>query len=166
MKKQKQTGESGQGALTPSQSKPITDFPETAEDSEFFVRMFKHDFDSGSLRKPKPLADVAIILTRDRWGTDDPGLGEVLVKNLLVSLAENSQKPKFLFLLNSAVKLAVSTSGALESLQSLEAMGAKVHVNKASLDHYQLEGELRVGEVTSMMEMLDTCFSIDKVITF
>ncbi|MBI3890386.1 MAG: hypothetical protein HY303_02525 [Candidatus Wallbacteria bacterium] len=157
-----------QAAGAPSRgARPMTDFPETAEDSEFFVRMFKHEFDSDPrLRKPQPLADVAVVLTRDTWPSDDPEHGATMVANLLLTLAESPQRPKFLFLLNTAVKLAVKSSRTLESLQRLEALGTKIQVGKASLDHFCLEGELRVGEMISMLEMLNTCFGVGKVLTF
>lgn len=146
---------------------PLSDFPETAEDSEFFVRMFEHEFDAGSrLRKPPKLADVAIVLTSDRWGSDDAELGATLVCHLLVTLAESMQQPKFVFLVGSAAKLAVNGSRCLESLQQLESLGTKIHINKASLEHYHLEGELRVGELNTMMEMLSTLYAAGKVLTF
>ncbi|MBI4868839.1 MAG: hypothetical protein HY816_18020 [Candidatus Wallbacteria bacterium] len=149
------------------QARPVTDFPETSEDSEFFVRMFKHEFDSDPrLRKPQPLADVAVVLTRDAWTSDDPEHGATMVANLLLTLSESPQPPRYVFLLNTAVRLAAKNSRALESLQRLEAQGTKIQVNRASLDHFRLEGELRVGEMISMLEMLQTLFATAKVLTF
>jgi hypothetical protein len=136
------------------------------EDSQFFVRMFKHEFDpQAPWRRTQDLADMAIVLTSEAWGTGDGKLGESLMNDFLLTLAERREKPKYVVLMNSAVKLACVTCQALDSLKKLEAIGTKVLLNKASIAHYKLERETRVGEITTMFDIVNWLCKVAKVLS-
>ena len=136
------------------------------EDSQFFVRMFKHEFDpQAPWRRTQDLADMAIVLTSEGWGQGDGKLGELLMNDFLVTLAERREKPKYVVLVHAAVKLAAATGQALDSLKKLEAIGVRVLLNKASLSHYKLEREVRVGEVATMFDIVNWLCKVGKVLS-
>lgn len=136
------------------------------EDSQFFVRMFKHEFDpQAPWRRTQDLADLAVVLSSESWGTGDAKLGESLMNDFLLTLAERRDKPKYVVLLNSAVKMAVTTGQALDSLKKLEAIGCKVLLNKASLAHFKLEREVRCGEVATMFDIVNWLCKVAKVLS-
>jgi hypothetical protein len=136
------------------------------EDSQFFVRMFKHEFDpQAPWRRTQDMADMAIVLTSEGWGQGDGKLGESLMNDFLLTLAERREKPKYVVLVHSAVKLAAIHGQALDSLKKLEAIGVKVLLNKASLAHYKLEREIRCGEIATMFDIVNWLCKVGKVLS-
>lgn len=136
------------------------------EDSQFFVRMFKHEFDpQAPWRRTQDMADMAIVLTSEAWGQGDGKLGESLMNDFLLTLAERREKPKYVVLVHSAVKMAAINGQALDSLKKLEALGVKVLLNKASMAHYKLEREIRVGEVATMFDIVNWLCKVSKVLS-
>jgi hypothetical protein len=108
---------------------------------------------------------MAVVLTREVWGEGDDKLGGTLLNDFLVTLVEKQQKPRYLFLVHSAVKLAAVTGSALESLRKLEALGVRILLNRTSLAHYGLEREIRVGEIVTMMDIVGQLLNVSKVLT-
>ncbi len=136
------------------------------EDSEFFVRMFEHEFgDDPPWRRPQRPRDLAFVLQNDGLGAGEPDLGSRLMGDLLLALAERQAHPKYLVLLTRAVYLVVRDSPCLPSLQKLEAVGTRILVSKASLEFYDKQGDLRVGEAVSMLQIVDTLYEVEKVIS-
>jgi len=136
------------------------------EDSQFFVRMFKHEFDPNSpWRRTQDHLDLAVVLTSEGWGSGDERLSGLLLNDFLVAVGERREKPRYLILLNSAVKLAALSGPAMESLKQLEAVGVRVLLNKTSVAHYKLEREVRVGEVITMLDIVGWLCKVAKVIT-
>ncbi|MBI4859317.1 MAG: hypothetical protein HY815_03525 [Candidatus Riflebacteria bacterium] len=136
------------------------------EDSQFLVRMFKHEFDPHApWRRTQNHLDIAVVLTSESWGSGDEKLGGMLLSDFLLTLAERREKPRFVFLLHSAVKLAAGSGQALDSLKKLEALGVRILLSKTSLAHYKLEKEVRVGEVGTMMDIVNWLCKVGKVVT-
>jgi hypothetical protein len=136
------------------------------EDSQFYVRMFKHEFDpKAPWKRSEDLADMAVVLKSEHWGEADTKLGETLMSDFLLTLAERREKPRFVYLIHSAVKLAAASGSALESLKRMEALGVRILLNRTSLAHYKLEREVRVGEVTTMMDIVTGLCKVAKVLT-
>jgi hypothetical protein len=80
-------------------------------------------------------------------------------------MAERREKPRYLILLNSAVKLAASAGPAMESLKKLESLGVRVLLNRTSVTHFKLDREVRVGEVITMLDIVGWLCKVAKVIT-
>lgn len=136
------------------------------DDSQFFVRMFEHEFgDDPPWRRPQKPKDVALLLTSDRIGADEPVLGAAMMGDFLLALAERPTHPKFLVAMTRAALLTVRDSPVLESLQKLETVGVKILVSKASLKHFAKTEEQRVGEAVSMLQIVDTLYDVEKVLT-
>lgn len=135
------------------------------EDSQFFVRMFKHDFGDPPWRRPAGKVPTGIVLTSDRWGAGDSDLGHLLVRDLLQTMAESKEQPAWLFLVNTAVRLGLKGADCLAHLQKLEGLGVKILVSKTSLYHLGVETELRVGEAITMLDLVAVLYRADKVIS-
>ena len=136
------------------------------EDSQFFVRMFKHEFDPNApWRRTQDHLDLAVVLTSEGWGTGDEKLSGTLLNDFLLTVTERREKPRYLILMNSAVKLAAGAGPALDSLKKLESLGVRVLLNKTSVAHFQLEREVRVGEVITMLDIVGWLCKVAKVIT-
>lgn len=136
------------------------------EDSEFFVRMFEHEFgDDPPWRRPQRPKDVAFVFSSDALGSPEPELGERLMADFLLALAERQTHPKYLVFLTRAVYLAVRDSACLPSLKKLEAVGTRLLVSKASLEHFNKQDDLRVGEAVSMLQIVDTLYEVEKVVS-
>lgn len=134
------------------------------EDSEFFVRMFEHEFgDDPPWRRPQRPNDVAFLLTSDAVGPLEDH-GRELMRDFLLALSERPKHPKYLLILTRAVYLVVRDAPVLGSLQKLEAKGTRVLVSKASLESFDKLEELRVGEAVSMLQIVDTLYEVEKVI--
>lgn len=136
------------------------------EDSQFFVRMFKHDFedDPGWMAPPQP-ARVGILISHDRWGRDEEGFGRELVSDFLTALLDREKRPEIIILVNRAVHLGIRDSDCLELLQKIEAQGVRILVSERSLFHWKVPTELRVGQAVSMSEIVDAFYDLDKVIS-
>jgi intracellular sulfur oxidation DsrE/DsrF family protein len=68
-------------------------------------------------------------------------------------------------LLNAGVKLTVSGSQVLASLQELEKNGVMILVCGTCLNHFQLLEKKEVGETTNMLDIVTHMQLADKVIS-
>lgn len=135
-----------------------------AEDSEFFVRMYEHEFgDDPPWRTPQRPNDVAFVLASDTL-SDQDGLGAELMRDFLLALAERPRHPKYLVMHSRGVYLAFPGSDSLESLQKLEAKGTRILISKASLEFFDKAEGNRVGEAVSMLQLVDTLYEVQKVV--
>jgi len=135
-------------------------------DSLHYVRRFKHEFDPPSpYRHGGELSNVAVVFTAEGWGGSDAQLSQTLLNDFLITLVERVQKPRYILLINSAVKLAATEGEPLDNLKKLEGLGVKIQLNMTSLLHFKLEKEMRVGEVITMMDIVSTLHDVEKVIT-
>lgn len=97
----------------------------------------------------------AIAFQRDKLGEGDETLGKMLIWSFIQSLPENSVKPAVMVFLNSGIFLALTDSPALESLQKLEKSGVELLCCGTCLDFYNKTGELAVGKISNMHEILE-----------
>jgi selenium metabolism protein YedF len=106
-----------------------------------------------------------ILIGTDRLGTGDEILGARLLANFIATLKEMGQDLWCVVLLNAGVKLAVSGSPVLESLQALTQSGVMLLVCGTCLNHFQLLEEKQVGETTNMLDIVTHMQLADKVIS-
>lgn len=147
---------------------PSTDSgnPDTDNDSSgFLVRMFKHDFTDPPWKQPVGKSSFVFVFTSHTIGDGNEELGEILIGDLLATLCEKDMLPKWIFLLNTAVKLGLKGASSLQLLQKLEGLGVKIMVSKTSLYHLGAETELRVGEAVTMFSFVEIMYQSEKVLT-
>ena len=165
MTKKKKGSQSNFRVLEGARPLDIEDPELEQDDSGFYVRMFKHDFTDPPWRKPAGKTSLAIVLTSDKWGSEDEELGRILMRDLLQTLAEKKELPQWIFLVNAGVRLGLKNAKCLELLQNLEGMGVKILVSKTSLYHFGVETELRVGEAVTMFDMVAAMYRAEKLIS-
>ncbi len=107
----------------------------------------------------------AIFAGRDIIGSGDRDLGSSLIKMFFYVLGESDDLPAEILLMNDGVKLAVIDEAIIEHLQNLAAKGVEILVCGTCLDYYNLSGQLKVGSVSNMFEILGRMQAADKVVS-
>lgn len=98
---------------------------------------------------------LVIVITSDKLGTGDDGLGSTLMKSYLYALSEADAVPTDLLFLNSGVKLVAEGSEVLESLLKLNKRNVSIASCGVCLDFYKLKEKLQVGEITNMYTIIE-----------
>ena len=112
-----------------------------------------------------PKETPAYLITTNVLGQGSPDLGAVLMKSLMVTLAEQQPAPSALVFLNSGVYLTTEGSPVLEQIQKLEASGTEILSCGTCLDYYRLKEKLQAGRISNMYEINSLLTRARKVIT-
>lgn len=107
---------------------------------------------------------IVAVLSSDKMGEGDEVLGKMLMKGFVFALTQLDQKPDKILLFNNGAKLSCDGSDSLNDLKTLEAEGAEILTCGTCLNHYGLEDQLAVGEVTNMYMIADTMMQASKII--
>jgi selenium metabolism protein YedF len=118
----------------------------------------------GASSEPAPAQKILVLIGADRLGTGDDSLGRKLLVSFIGTLKEMGQELWCLVLLNAGVKLAVTGSEVLASLQELEQGGVMILVCGTCLNHFNLLEQKQVGETTNMLDIVTHMQLADKVI--
>lgn len=113
----------------------------------------------------KSLGDWCIFIGKDIIGAGAEELGKSLMKMFFYTLAEDEDLPKAVLFMNDGVKVPTLNEQAIEHLNVLVEKGVNVLVCGACLNYYNLEGELKVGTVSNMYDIVGVMKSTSKVIT-
>ncbi|MCL6638104.1 MAG: sulfurtransferase-like selenium metabolism protein YedF [Firmicutes bacterium] len=105
------------------------------------------------------------FITTNSLGQGPPDLGMVLMKSLMVTLAEHRPVPAALLFLNTGVHLALEGSPVLEQLRRLAGMGTEILVCGTCLDYYKVGEKLAIGTVSNMYDINGRLAGPHKVIT-
>ncbi len=111
------------------------------------------------------LRKILVLVGADRLGKGDDVLGKKLILSFIGTLKEMGRELWCLVLLNAGVKLAVTGSELLESIQELEQEGVMVLVCGTCLNHFQLLEQKRVGQTTNMLDIVTHMQLADQVIS-
>lgn len=106
-----------------------------------------------------------LLVLSDRIGAGDDGLGRVLMKNFLYSVARNAESPKALMFMNAGVRLVCKGSDSLEDLRLCVANGVAVKACGTCLDYLGLMDSIRVGEAGAMPDSVAALLGSDDVVT-
>ncbi|MFC1964287.1 sulfurtransferase-like selenium metabolism protein YedF [Chloroflexota bacterium] len=105
-----------------------------------------------------------ILITTDCLGTGVRELGEILMKSFLNKLCDAELRPARIILINDGVRLATEGSKVLEPLAFLEKEGVSVLSCGTCLEYYKLKDKLKVGQVTTMDNIVSYLLTASKVI--
>lgn len=105
---------------------------------------------SSRLKEAHDVKDKAMIIGSDGMGRGDEALGRAVMGNFLRHLAESPDKPRALFLLNSAVKMAAEGSPVLQSLKRLEEAGVEILCCRTCVEWFGLEQKLEAGRISTV----------------
>ncbi|HUJ28860.1 MAG TPA: sulfurtransferase-like selenium metabolism protein YedF [Myxococcales bacterium] len=108
---------------------------------------------------------MVIILNAETLGRGDDVLGAKIMGSYLRTLGTIDPKPEAMVFYNAAVKLLSPQSPHLEALRALEHAGVDLLACVTCLEHFQLVGNLAVGHVSNMREIVQRTAQAAKVIT-
>lgn len=101
-----------------------------------------------------------ILVSSDFLGRGDQRLGTALAGQFFRALARREETlPAAIVFINAGVRLLVEGSPALTHLQELEGRGVTIVADRASVQHFDLEEKLEVGDNLPMAELLDYLLS-------
>lgn len=112
------------------------------------------------MKSPRSLV---VYVSSETLGRGDEGLGAVLMRAYLDTLAQFAKEISHVIFINSGVKLAVEGSPVLEQIQALERMGAQVLCCGTCLNHFKLAQKLQVGSVSNMLAILEVLSKAQRV---
>ncbi len=115
---------------------------------------------SEKLAKIEPV----LFISSDQLGKGSSELGHLLMRNFIYTLTKSERFPQAIILMNSAVKLSINGSPALESLLELQKSGIPILVCGTCLDYYQLKDQQQAGQVSNMYDIADILMAADSVI--
>ena len=108
--------------------------------------------------------DTVVVLSSDKMGEGDQVLGKMLMKGFVFALTQLDQKPDRILLFNNGAKLSCEGSDALKDLKTLEDGGTEILTCGTCLNHYGLEEQLAVGEVTNMYMIAETMMQASNIV--
>ncbi len=108
---------------------------------------------------PAQESPAVIVFSSRGMGEGDETLSRLLLKALVKTLRETSQRPQAIICYNQGVFLTLEDSEVLEDLKALEAEGIKILVCGTCLDYYRVKDKLAVGQISNMYDILETMLS-------
>jgi intracellular sulfur oxidation DsrE/DsrF family protein len=98
-----------------------------------------------------------ILIGSDFLGRGDQRLGSTLVTQFFRALArrEEAELPATIIFLNAGVRLLIDGSPALTSLQELENREVTIIACRTSVEHFDLEDKLEVGDTLPMADLVE-----------
>jgi hypothetical protein len=112
-----------------------------------------------------PDSETVLLITRNGMGDAEPALQQKLMTTYFKLLDENNLLPAAICFYTNGVRLAVEGSPVLELLKSLEAKGVRLILCSTCLNTFNLTGQVRVGIVGGMADILEAQRGAGKVIS-
>ncbi|WP_326911326.1 sulfurtransferase-like selenium metabolism protein YedF [Sedimentibacter sp. MB31-C6] len=106
-----------------------------------------------------------IVLGSDKLGKGSEELGNILMKSFIYTITETKPYPNFMVFLNSGVKLTTKGSEVIEDLKKLVEEGVKIVSCGTCLDFFEIKGNLEVGEISNMYDIVEMINNSDNTIT-
>lgn len=138
---------------------------EKLEEDLICIEIIKGDNVKIEEKIDKHLSDTCIFINSDKMGTGNDELGEVLIKGYIYTLTECKPYPKYIFFVNSGIKLTTVNEATIENLNILQEAGVEILSCGTCLDYYGLKENLRVGNVTNMYNIVELMNSSTKTIS-
>ncbi len=108
---------------------------------------------------------TVIRISSESMGHGDKELGKKLTGSFLDVLSQSDHNLKSIIFYNSGVFLACEDSMVLETLKDLEEKGITILSCGTCLNHFNLSQKLAAGKESNMVEITNTLFEADKVIS-
>lgn len=109
--------------------------------------------------------NTVILVTSNGMGNADEKLQVLLFGKYLELLLQNNTLPSALCFYTDGVKLVCEGSPVLESLRKLEKQGVRLIICSTCLNYFELTGNVQVGIVGGMGDILEAQMRAEKVIT-
>jgi selenium metabolism protein YedF len=106
-----------------------------------------------------------VYIGNNCMGKGDDNLGARLMRGFLRTWIDVTPKPWRMIFINSGVRLTTTDDEAVDAVSLLEDKGVEILSCGTCLQHFGLEGKLRVGKVTNMYEVIESLNGASKVIS-
>ncbi len=113
-------------------------------------------------------SDSVVLVTKEVLGNvapEDAAFGTSMLEKFLHTLEASERKPRAICFYTEGVKNLCADSSLVEGLRLLEGMEIRLVACGSCLDYYGLAGELQLGEVVGMNEIVALMMEADSVIT-
>jgi hypothetical protein len=110
-------------------------------------------------------SETVVLFTRNGLGDAPADLQQMLVGKFLSLLLESGHLPGKMLFYTEGVKLACEGSPVLVQLQQFEARGVELVLCKTCLDYFVLSGQVKVGVVGGMGDILESLHMAEKVVS-
>ena len=107
---------------------------------------------------------TALLFTSNKLGAESDGLGEVLIKAYLGTIAQAEEPPASIALMNEGVKLALPESSTFDTLKEIEARGTKLLICGTCTNHFGITDQIKIGVISNMFEIAGSLMNADKAI--
>lgn len=115
--------------------------------------------------EPASPRGTAILVTKATMGGEDAMLGEILTKSFLGTLAELSDPPGVIALMNEGVKLALKSTSSCDHLLTLEGKGVKILVCGTCTNHFGISADIGAGIISNMFEITSALLESEKILS-
>lgn len=95
-----------------------------------------------------------ILLLSNSIGDGDERLGEGLLETYLALLKQEKERPDIIFCMNKAVLTLTDDSFHTTHLKDLEEAGVTILACKTCTDYYEVTDKIKVGELSTMKDMI------------
>jgi len=111
-----------------------------------------------------PARSYAIAVNNDKMGFGPDELGRMLIKAFINTIGEAPSLPGVIAFYNNGVYLAVEGSPVIDSLMELQSRGVKILVCGTCLDYFDEIGQLKVGTVSNMYDIIEALTAAGHVV--
>ncbi len=108
---------------------------------------------------------IVLALSSEAMGRGDDDLGRMLMRSHLHVLAEGPAKPDIIVMFNTAVRLAMHGSLALDDLAALAASGVKLLLCGTCVGYFELKDQVAIGTISNMHDITEALLGAKKVIS-
>lgn len=106
----------------------------------------------------------ALLLLSDKIGGDSGGLGDVLMKAFLGTVAQSENPPRAVALMNDGVKMALRDKSTFDSLDELARKGVSLLICGTCTKHFGITDKIEIGVISNMFEITEAIFGTSKPI--
>lgn len=115
-------------------------------------------------KKKEEANNITLIITSTSFGDADRILGEVLLKEYLIALANLDFLPKNIILCNEGVILSQDFSKCFACLNELSKNDVEIHICKTSLKYFGVKSQLNAANIISMQKIIELQMAATKLI--
>ena len=98
---------------------------------------------------------IVVYVASETMGRGDDELGRILIHAYFESLSHFAKDITHIAFVNSGVKLAIEGSPVLDHIKEMEQMGIEILSCGTCLNHFGINEQLAVGQVSNMFTILD-----------
>lgn len=107
---------------------------------------------------------TVVVISADRMGEPDEVLGKLLIKSFIFALSKQDILPGTILFYNGGARLTTGESDSLADLKDMEAQGVEILTCGMCLQHLGLEGQLKVGVISNMYDIVERMTRAEQVI--